>query len=101
MKNTSSAVKIDVSKVSELANIPLTDKEKATLEKELTETLDYIATLNSIDTKNVEPTSQVTGLTNVLREDIPLPCLSQEDALKNAKQTYNGFFSVPAILDND
>jgi aspartyl-tRNA(Asn)/glutamyl-tRNA(Gln) amidotransferase subunit C len=69
-------------------------------EKELTETLDYIATLNSIDTKNVEPTSQVTGLTNVLREDEAHPSLSQEEALQNA-QTYNGFFKVPAILDHE
>ena len=101
MKQASSNIKIDITKVAELANLPITDREKGKLEKELTETLDYVATLNSIDTKNVEPTSQVTGLTNVLREDKALPSLSQEQALANAKSTYNGFFKVPGILDNE
>jgi aspartyl-tRNA(Asn)/glutamyl-tRNA(Gln) amidotransferase subunit C len=100
MKHASPSIKIDISHVAQLANIPLSEKEKNTFEKELTETLDYIATLNSIDTKNVEPTSQVTGLTNVLREDEAHPSLSQEEALQNA-QTYNGFFKVPAILDHE
>jgi aspartyl-tRNA(Asn)/glutamyl-tRNA(Gln) amidotransferase subunit C len=99
MKQASSAVKIDISRVAELANLPITDHEKEKLGKELTETLDYIATLNSIDTQNVEPTSQVTGLTNVLREDTTLPSLSQQDALKNTKHTHNGFFKVKAILE--
>lgn len=92
-------MKIDIKRVAQLANLPLSPAEEKKLEKELTETLDYIATLNSIDTKNVEPTSQVTGLTNVIREDTPLPSLSQEQALSNAKDTYNGFFKVKAILE--
>ena len=94
-------MEIDILKVAKLANIPLSEKEKTKLEKELTQTLDYVATLNSIDTKNVQPTSQVTGLTNVLREDKAMPSLSQEQALQNAKSTHNGFFKVKAIFDND
>lgn len=94
-------MKIDIKRVAELANLPISPQEEKKLEKELTETLDYIATLNSIDTKNVEPTSQVTGLSNILREDNPLPSLSQEQALANAKSTYNGFFKVTAILPNE
>jgi aspartyl-tRNA(Asn)/glutamyl-tRNA(Gln) amidotransferase subunit C len=101
MKNMSPAVKIDISRVSELANIPLSDKEKTKLEQELTQTLDYIADLNTIDTKNVEPTSQVTGLTNILREDIAAPSLTQEHALQNTKAIYNGFFKVKAILESE
>lgn len=94
-------MKIDIKRIAELSNLPISDKEKRTLEKELSETLAYVATLNEIDTKNIEPTSQVTGLTNVLREDIAMPSLSQEEALQNAKSTYNGFFKVKAILEND
>lgn len=94
-------MKIDIKRVAELANLPISPQEEKKLEKELTETLDYIATLNSIDTKNVEPTSQVTGLSNILREDNPLPSLSQEQALANAKSTHNGFFKVTAILPNE
>lgn len=92
---------IDIKQVAKLANLPITPQEEKKLEKELSETLDYIATLNSIDTKNVEPTSQVTGLTNVLREDKSQPSLSQEEALANAKSTHNGFIKVTAILNTD
>jgi len=94
-------MKIDVSHVAKLANLPLSDEEKKKFEKQLSETLDYVAQLEEIDTKGVEPTSQVTGLENVTREDEVTPSLSQKEALKNAKSTHNGFFKVKAILDND
>lgn len=101
MKKAPTAVTIDITRVSELANIPLTEKEKEKLTKELTQTLDYITDLNTIDTKHVEPTSQVTGLTNILRGDTAAPSLSQDQALQNAKETHNGFFKVSAILETD
>ncbi|HSX40435.1 MAG TPA: Asp-tRNA(Asn)/Glu-tRNA(Gln) amidotransferase subunit GatC [Candidatus Saccharimonadales bacterium] len=92
-------MKIDVSHVAKLANLPLSKEEKDKFEKQLDETLEYVNQLEEIDTKNVEPTSQVTGLENVTREDIAAPSLPQEQALKNSKSTYNGFFKVKAILD--
>ena len=100
-------MKIDVSHVEKLANLPLTEAEKKKFEKQLSETLDYVKQLEEIDTKGVdpdsigvEPTSQVTGLENVTREDEVTPSLSQEGALKNAKSAHNGFFKVKAILDS-
>lgn len=92
-------MKINLTHVAKLANLPLTDEEKKKFEGQLSETLDYVAQLEEIDTKNVEPTSQVTGLENVFREDIVAPSLSQEEALKNAKSTHNGFFRVKTILE--
>lgn len=87
--------------MAQLANLPLTDEEKNKLETQLSETLDYVKQLEEIDTKGVEPTSQVTGLENVFREDETAPSLSQEEALKNAKSQYNGFFKVKAILEQN
>lgn len=94
-------MKINVSHIAKLANLPLSDEEKKKFEVQLSETLDYVKQLEEIDTKGVEPTSQVTGLENVTREDEVTPSLSQEEALKNSKSTHNGFFKVPAILDNN
>lgn len=94
-------MKIDVTHVAKLANLPLTDEEKKKFEKQLEETLDYVKQLEEIGTKGVEPTSQVTGLENVVREDETRPSLPQEEVLKNSKSTHNGFFKVPAILEND
>lgn len=94
-------MKIDVGYVAKLANLPLSDEEKKKFEKQLSETLDYVNQLNEIDTKEFEPTSQVTGLENITREDVAKPSLPQEEVLKNAKSTHNGFFKVKAIFEND
>ncbi len=92
-------MKIDVKKVAKLANLPLTPEEEEKFGQQLDETLDYIKTLNEIDTAHVEPTHSVTGLTNVMRPDEPKASLSQDEALQNAKSKQNGFFKVKAIFD--
>ena len=93
-------MKIDVSHVAKLANLPLTDEEKKKFEAQLEETIAYVDQLSEIPTEKTPPTNQVTGLENVLREDKVKPSLTQEQALNNAKKTHNGFFVVPAILDS-
>jgi aspartyl-tRNA(Asn)/glutamyl-tRNA(Gln) amidotransferase subunit C len=94
-------MKINVKHVAKLANLNLSVKETEKFEKQLEETATYVEELNQIDVSGIEPTSQVTGLENVSREDKVLSSLSQEDALKNAKSTYNGFFRVKGILQNE
>ena len=94
-------MKVDVSHIAKLASLPLKDEEKNKLEAQLDETLTYIANLQEVDTKHVEPTAHVTGLENVTREDIAKESLTQEQALSNSTQTHKGFFQVNAILDNE
>lgn len=91
-------MKIDVTHVAKLANFPLKPEEKEKFEKQLTEILSYVEKLKEVDTKNVEITSQVTGLENATREDKTTPSLSQEEALSGAKNKHNGLFKVKAIL---
>ena len=90
---------IDVDYVSKLANLPLTDKEKAVFEKQLKDVLTYISKLNEIDTDEVEPIAHIADLVNITRGDETSPSLSQEDAIKNSPKTHNGFFEVDAIFD--
>ena len=94
-------MKINVTHIAKLANLPLLNDEKNIFEKQLEETITYVEELNKIDTKNVEPTSQVTGLENVTRNDIAKPSLSQEEALSNTNSKTNGLFRVDAILENN
>lgn len=91
-------MKIDVSHVAKLANLPLKSEEIAKFEKQLFEILSYIEKLKEIDTRNVKETSQITGLENVTREDETSPSLTQEEALSNTKSKHNGLFKVKAIL---
>ena len=94
-------MKVDVSHIAKLANLPLTEPEKKKFENQLLETLKHVDSLSDIDTANSKPTSQVTGLENVTREDETLPSLSQDEALRNAKSTEHGLFKVKGVLVNE
>ena len=61
--------KKDIRHIAKLARLHVTDMEAEKLTAELGAILDYIAVLSELDTEKVAPTAQVTGLTNVLRED--------------------------------
>lgn len=81
----------EIKHIAKLANLPLTDEEIKKYDAQLSETLNYVDDLNELDTKNIVPTPQVTGKENEFREDEIKPCLTQQEALKNAK-SHNGFF---------
>ena len=60
----------DVKKIAELARIEVSPEEAEKFSGELSDVLGYIDQLSEVDTKSVEPISQITGLVNVVREDI-------------------------------
>jgi aspartyl-tRNA(Asn)/glutamyl-tRNA(Gln) amidotransferase subunit C len=88
----------DVEHVASLARLGLSDEEKETLREQLSSILDHIAVLSKIDTESIPPTAQVNELFNVLREDEIRPSLSQEDVLRNAPRSRDGFFEVRAVM---
>jgi aspartyl-tRNA(Asn)/glutamyl-tRNA(Gln) amidotransferase subunit C len=94
-------MKLDISRVATLANLPLSKEEIEKLAPQLEETLEYIDQLNEVDTKNVKPTSQVTGLENVMAEDTVTPSLTQAEALSNTTAEYNHFFKVKGIFTDE
>ena len=89
----------DVDYISKLANLPLTDREKALFSEQLSDVLSYISKLNEIVTNKIEPIAHIVDLANITRGDETAPSLSQDEALKNAPKTYNGFFEVDAIFE--
>lgn len=79
-----------VKKVAKLANLPLTPEEEEKYSEQLSAILGYFEKLNEVDTSQVEPTFNVTGQSNVMREDTTTACLSQEEALSNAPKKKDG-----------
>ena len=59
----------DVEHIAKLSRLELSQAEKKKFSHELSSILDYIEKLKEVNTDKVEPTAQVTGLTNVMRED--------------------------------
>lgn len=94
-------MKINVPHIAKLASLDLKKDEEAKFERQLSSVLDYIKKLSEVDTKNVEPTSQVTGLENVTREDAISLSLPQKKVLSSAKSKHNGFFVVKGILNQE
>lgn len=92
-------VTLDIEHVAKLANLKLSSQEESAFEKQLSEILKYFENLNELNTEKAEPVSQITGLSNVKREDVAAPSFSQEEALSNVKRKYNGFVEVEAILE--
>lgn len=91
---------MDVKHIAKLANLPLTDSQEKKLKNTLTETLKYVSKIQSLKTKNVPETNQVTNLHNITRVDKidTTRMLSQSEALSNANKTNNGYFVVKAIF---
>lgn len=59
----------DVLKLAALARISLSDQEVDEFSEELSAILQYVEQLSSVDVDGLKPSNQVTGLTNVMRED--------------------------------
>lgn len=89
-----------VKKIAKLANLNLSRDEEIKYAIQFSQILNYMEKIRQLKiSKDIKPTSQVTNLENVTREDQSSPSLSQEEVLSNAKSTQNGLFKVKAILD--
>ena len=62
----------DVLKLAQLCSLELSDEETSEFMGELNQILDFVEQLKNVDTEGLSPTNQVTGLINVMREDVPI-----------------------------
>jgi aspartyl-tRNA(Asn)/glutamyl-tRNA(Gln) amidotransferase subunit C len=85
--------------VAHLARIALTPDEEKKLSSQLGNILGYIEKLKELDVSNVEPTAHAVPMVNVTRVDETGPCLTQDEALRNAPAAANGLFIVPRIVE--
>jgi len=92
--------KKEVQNIAKLARLELTDKEVKTYAEQLSAILDYIGTLSEVDTENVEITSQVTGLSNVMREDEVDACDNPQELVAMAPEHENNLIKVKAVFDS-
>jgi aspartyl-tRNA(Asn)/glutamyl-tRNA(Gln) amidotransferase subunit C len=105
----------DVAYVADLANLELTEEERAVMLRDLNSILEYIDRLNELDTSKVPPMAQVSDRYGVdeskrgserfayaSREDILeglRKSLPHEVALENAPDSDGTFFRVPKVIE--
>ncbi|MBT2572247.1 Asp-tRNA(Asn)/Glu-tRNA(Gln) amidotransferase subunit GatC [Planococcus sp. ISL-110] len=91
--------KEEVIEVAHLARLAITDEEAEHFADQLEAITNAMELLNELDTENVEPTTHVLQMVNVLREDKSIPGLDRELVLKNVKEHEGGQVKVPTILE--
>lgn len=88
----------EVRHLAALSEINLNDDELTSLTTDIDNIVDYINQLDELDTNNVEPTFQLTGLHNIWREDTIEPQLPREKLLELAPAAENNQVKVPKVL---
>lgn len=89
----------DVLKLAQLARLDLADDEVERYRAELAEILQYVEQLDAVDVAGLEPTSQVTGLVNVTREDtVKAYGYTPADLLKNVPQVQDDHIKVKRMI---
>ena len=78
-----------------LAKLELSGQEK---EADMEKMLDYIDTLNELDTDGIEPMSHVFPVKNVFREDVVTNGDGSAETLANAPLEKDQSFKVPKTI---
>ena len=84
--------------VARLANLSFSDQELELFTRQLGSILEYIDKLNELDTSRIQPTSHVTRMEQMLREDRTAESLSVPQALANAPESKDDHFTVPKVI---
>jgi aspartyl-tRNA(Asn)/glutamyl-tRNA(Gln) amidotransferase subunit C len=88
-----------VARIARLARIRVTDDEKIHLAAELSQVMDWIDALQSVDTEGVEPLTSVVGARLKMRPDVVTLNVTRDDILANAPEPIAGFFTVPKVVE--
>ena len=82
----------EVRHVADLARVDLTDEEIETFAGQFGDVLEYFDALDEVPEVEADP-----DLANVLRTDEVRDGLTQEEALRNAPDTEDGYFEGPPV----
>lgn len=87
-------------KLAALARLRVDEAEIERFQNDIAKMLEYVKTLDKVDTSGIEPQSQASVTGNVLRPDDVQPSLPVNEALKNAPERIDDFLKVPKVVDN-
>jgi len=91
-----------IEKIKRLSRLATDAEESATLKKQLPDILHFVEQLQSVDTHGVVPTHQVTGLSNVWREDEIRACPTdiQQKIIAQFPEREGNLLVTPAIFED-
>ena len=86
-------------KLGKLSKIQIDESKFKSISSDLGSIIEFIDRLKSIDTENVDPTSNSLDQSLVMREDIASDVNTANEILENAPQKELDFFSVPKVIE--
>ncbi|ERT61825.1 MULTISPECIES: Asp-tRNA(Asn)/Glu-tRNA(Gln) amidotransferase subunit GatC [Megasphaera] len=90
----------EIKKIALLSRLEVQDEDLESVGKQLNDILTYMELIGQVDISDVEPTAHAVSMFNVMREDVPQPSMSNEDALQNAPEREDGYFKVPKVIQD-
>jgi aspartyl-tRNA(Asn)/glutamyl-tRNA(Gln) amidotransferase subunit C len=91
----------EVAHLARLSRLAVTDEELDRFAGQLDVILQAVARVGEVAAADIPPTSHSVPLTNVLRDDVVVPCLARDEALAGAPDPFENRFRVPRILDEE
>jgi aspartyl-tRNA(Asn)/glutamyl-tRNA(Gln) amidotransferase subunit C len=89
----------EVEHIALLARLQLSEEEKKRYQQQLSDILDHVARLQTLDTANISPSSNILAPQSFLREDLPQKGLETKRALENSPSVEADQFKVPPVLE--
>ena len=90
--------KDETRKIANLARLDLDEKEIEAYSNQLSAILEYVSELSEVDTKNTKATSQVTGLSNITREDDVIFSSDSNELIEMAPLKENRLIKVKGVF---
>lgn len=89
----------DIKKIARLARIEVDEESCESLSKQVGAVISWIEQLSEVDTKNVEPLTNVNQKNLTLVKDVISDGNIADDVLRNAKNAKYNYFSVPKVIE--
>jgi len=91
----------DVAHLAKLARIEMTPAELDHMASELEQILGAVKRVQEVATADIAPTSHPLSMSNVFRDDVVKPSLTNDEALSGAPAQAEDRFKVPQILGEE
>ena len=91
----------EVKKIAELSRLSLSSDELKKRTEDMNNILNYMDTLNEIDTEDVEELYNVHDMNNSLREDSFDTSLDKKDVLANSPNSNSDYIEVPLTVKKE
>ena len=94
--------KEEIKKIASLAKINISDDELDNYSGQISKILEYMSTLNNVDTSQVDEFSnQLFNNKQLLREDSVEESLERDEILKLAPDSDGVYFKVPKVIQEE